>query len=53
VPPVALAVKLTWLATEPVVGPLTVAARASGDMTIVAVAVAVAELESVTVSEIV
>ena len=39
-PPLAVAVKVTEEPTVPVAGPLTVAASASGLMTIVAVAIA-------------
>lgn len=50
VPPDALALKLTAVPTVPVVGPDTVAVRASGLITMVAVPVALAELPSVAVA---
>jgi hypothetical protein len=51
VPPVAVAVKVTAVATVPVVGPETEAASVSGLMTIVADATAVFVLALVTVTE--
>jgi len=46
-------VNASELPTVPVDGPATVTARVIGEMTIVAVVLAVAELASVTVNEIV
>ena len=51
VPPVAVAVKVTAVPTVPVVGPLIVTARASGLIVMLADAVAVFALVSVTVTD--
>jgi len=51
VPPVPVAVNVTGVPTVPVVGPLIVTARASGLIVMLADAVAVFALVSVTVTE--